>query len=102
MARPPEFVVVVQQLPRQAGERRADQERPRHRAQVLAQAGRDERTVEDAAAGARLVREAGACGAAQQRIGALLELANRPVVDRLAEFLLERFGGVALGNVERR
>src|SRR5262249_59408664 len=57
VAQPPELLLVVQELPRQTVDRRADQERSRDASQLLAQPRRDERAVEHLAPGLCLLRE---------------------------------------------
>src|SRR4029450_11092573 len=98
VAQAPELRLVVEQLPGQAVERGADEQRPADLSEFLAQAGWDEGAVEDLSARLRFLGEACALGAPQQRFGAPQERAQRGVVERLAELLEDRLVQVALRN----
>ena len=101
VAQAPELLLVVQELPRHAVQRRADEERAaRDLAQLFAQPRRDQRAVEDLATGLGLLGEPGARGAAQQCLRALQQVLQRDVVERLAELLENGLVEVSFRNVE--
>ncbi len=100
VAKAPELLLVVQELPGQSVQRGADQQRTRDGPQLLPQAWRDQRPVEHLAARLRFLREGEALRAAQQRLGAGEQRARRDVVDRVPEFLLQRLAEVALRHVQ--
>ena len=102
VAQAPELLVVVEQLPWHPVERGADEQRPVHGVEPRAQARRHERAVEHGAARSGLVGEAGALGAAQQRVGALLQRAQRVLVERVPHLLQQRLGEIPLGHVEAK
>src|SRR5262249_45382660 len=68
VAKAPELLLVVQELPGQAVQRRADQERTGDGPELLPQARRDQRPVQHLAARLRFLRERRAFRAPQQRL----------------------------------
>src|SRR5262249_42006338 len=68
--------------------------------QLLSQPGRHERSVEDLPAGLRLLGEAGALRAAEQRLRARQQRAHADVVECLPILFEDWLLLVALGNVE--
>ena len=93
VAQPPELLLVVQDLPGEPVEGRADQQRTGDAAELLAQPGRHQGAVDHLSAGLRLLREAGALGAAEQRLRARQERPHGDVVQRMAVLLEEGLAG---------
>src|SRR5262249_7407878 len=100
VAKAPELLLVVQEFPGQAVQRRADQERTADGPELLPQARRDQRPIQHLAARLRFLRERRALRAPQQRLGTGEQRARRDVVDRVPELFLQGLAEVALGHVQ--